>query len=382
MYIFRPETGQYDSYAYSYLADAQVFKGVAKSEIILTYTGNPGDAKVRVTIEDLPVLKFDVELYGIPYNPDVGHEVTVNFEGPEIHNYGVFYTDSNGLEMQERILNYRPTWELALTQNQNITANYYPIQTGIAIRDPASNMQLTVMNSRSQGGSVIKDGRIELMQNRRLNLDDWRGMGEPLNETDANGNGISVPATYFVQIFDRSQRSSLQRVIQQRQDAPAYYFFAFDAEVSTEPVFASLSVQVGLEEVMKNNGFNEEMKLELFTMGKNKILMRVENIGDLFDTEVLKYTKVDLYSLAEDLFVLANLGQASAQNIDITEMSITANQPYAEMASKKVQWKTLDDSTITPPGQGPADEVSDDSHVVYLQQQRIRVFEVEYTPAE
>jgi hypothetical protein len=54
------------------------------------------------------------------------------------------------------------------------------------------------MNSRSQGGSVINNGRIELMQNRRINRDDWRGMGEPLNETDTSGDGISVPATYYV----------------------------------------------------------------------------------------------------------------------------------------------------------------------------------------
>ena len=40
------------------------------------------------------------------------------------------------------------------------------------------------------------------MQNRRLNLEDWRGMGEPLNETYWNGNGISVPATYYVQLFN------------------------------------------------------------------------------------------------------------------------------------------------------------------------------------
>ena len=59
-------------------------------------------------------------------------------------------------------------------------------------------MQMVVMNSRSQGGSVLQDGRIELMQNRRLNKDDWRGMGDPLNEVDSNGYGISVPATYYV----------------------------------------------------------------------------------------------------------------------------------------------------------------------------------------
>jgi hypothetical protein len=41
---------------------------------------------------------------------------------------------------------------------------------------------MVVVNSRSQGGSVIKDGRIELMQNRRATHQDWRGMKEPISE--------------------------------------------------------------------------------------------------------------------------------------------------------------------------------------------------------
>jgi len=151
----------------------------------------------------LPVLKYEVLLYSIPNNLEVGHEVTVNFLAPTVQNNGVFYTDSNGLEMQRRQLNYRPTWNLTVKEGGlNVTANYYPIQTAIAIVDEQTGMQFVVMNDRSQGGSVIKDGRIELMQNRRLNLDDWRGMGEPLNETYWNGNGISVPATYYVQLFN------------------------------------------------------------------------------------------------------------------------------------------------------------------------------------
>lgn len=208
---------------YGGLESIGVSNGLVKSQFILTFKGDSegttGDALVRISIEDLPVLRFDVELYGIPYNKKIGHEVTVNFIAPEINNKGIFYTDASGLAMQKRQLNFRPTWDLQLTQNQNITANYYPVQSAIAIVE--DDWQLTVMNSRSQGGSVIVDGRIELMQNRRINNDDWRGMGEPLNETDANGDGISVPATYFVQLFDRSQRKSLQRVIQQRQDQPA-----------------------------------------------------------------------------------------------------------------------------------------------------------------
>lgn len=70
-------------------------------------------------------------------------------------------------------------------------------------------MQMVVMNSRSQGGSVLQEGRIELMQNRRLNKDDWRGMGDPLDEVDSNGNGISVQATYYVQLFNQALRPAL-----------------------------------------------------------------------------------------------------------------------------------------------------------------------------
>jgi len=57
---------------------------------------------------------------------------------------------------------------------------------------------MTVMNDRSQGGSVIETGTIELMQNRRLFYDDHRGVVEPLNETDSAGYGIQVDALYKV----------------------------------------------------------------------------------------------------------------------------------------------------------------------------------------
>ena len=41
------------------------------------------------------------------------------------------------------------------------------------------------------------------MQNRRLYKDDDRGVVEPLNETDSEGNGITTHATYHIQFFDR-----------------------------------------------------------------------------------------------------------------------------------------------------------------------------------
>jgi len=171
-------------------------------------------------IENLSVLKVDVTLFGIPINNSVGEEVTVNFH-TDINNEQVFYTDSNGLEMQRRQLNYRPTWNLTIYDGGlNITANYFPINSAIAMVDESTNMQFTVMNDRAQGGSVIQDGRIELMQNRRLNVDDDRGVNQVLNETTSTGVGITVPATYYVQYFNRLTQKSLQRQVQQISDDP------------------------------------------------------------------------------------------------------------------------------------------------------------------
>lgn len=42
------------------------------------------------------------------------------------------------------------------------------------------------MNERSQAGSAtLEKGMIEIIHNRRLLVDDDRGVGEALNETDA-----------------------------------------------------------------------------------------------------------------------------------------------------------------------------------------------------
>ena len=44
------------------------------------------------------------------------------------------------------------------------------------------------------------------MQNRRSNGDDLKGVDEVLDEKDANGNGITVPATYWVNYSSINKR--------------------------------------------------------------------------------------------------------------------------------------------------------------------------------
>ena len=75
--------------------------------------------------------------------------------------------------MQKRVKDERFSFTLDKSGNQNISWNYYPINSAIAMRNQPQNapngealnqIQVTVMNERSQGGSAtIRKGRIELM---------------------------------------------------------------------------------------------------------------------------------------------------------------------------------------------------------------------------
>lgn len=62
--------------------------------------------------------------------------------------------------MLKRILNYRPSF--ALKENvENVSGNYYPITSRISLTDQQT--RFSILNDRSQGGSSLQDGEIELM---------------------------------------------------------------------------------------------------------------------------------------------------------------------------------------------------------------------------
>ena len=159
--------------------------------------------------QDLNVFKFDLDLGGLPTAFVDGYEVVAVFE-TNFDNDKKFYTDSNGLEMQERILNHRSYYDFSdwtnpsrPENNQNISANYYPVNSAMAIRDTKSSAQMTVNVDKSVGGSSLYRDRMEFMHNRRTPCDDNKGVGEFLNETDAYGKGLRVDGSYYVQLSDK-----------------------------------------------------------------------------------------------------------------------------------------------------------------------------------
>lgn len=97
------------------MQDVRFYNGSFVQEIHLHWndTFSNEAASIRlITFEHLPVTEWDITLYGLPDNVNQGLEVTANWYCSQINNEGVFYTDSNGLEMQKRVLNQRNTWTL------------------------------------------------------------------------------------------------------------------------------------------------------------------------------------------------------------------------------------------------------------------------------
>jgi hypothetical protein len=132
-------------------------------------------------------------------------------------NNKTFYTDSNGLESQKRILNYRAAWPLVT--DEYASSNYYPVNSHIQILDITTKQLLTVLVDRSEGGTVLKEGCIELMLHRRTVWDDERGVWEALNETESEGQGLRQLIRHWVVLGDN------HRKVQKRNDQPPLIFW-------------------------------------------------------------------------------------------------------------------------------------------------------------
>lgn len=227
---------------------------------------------------------------------------------------------------------------------------------------------------------MLQNG-LEFMQNRRLFKDDARGVGEPLSENGTFGEGISVQATYTVHFVNSTATYSKQRFQQLVIDDPLQYSFAFnytlDASVAleeqpliSENVFSSV-----------NAGQPVSAKVQVYPVERNVLLLRVENIGDLFDypagtnlSSTVVY--VDLPQLAKDLYYKANGADSLLNGVNIYETQLTATESYLDMQKAKIKWSGLDDGQVTEPT-FPKDLPN---FVVSLTAQRIRQFYLQYIP--
>uniref|UniRef100_A0A7S3JCC5 Glycoside hydrolase family 38 central domain-containing protein n=1 Tax=Euplotes harpa TaxID=151035 RepID=A0A7S3JCC5_9SPIT len=350
-YIFRPSEPDQKPERFNSFTSYDAFQGkhVAQlrlygDQVVASITGN--------ALTDF--VDIETQLLGIPLSKQ-GQEVVLHLSFAKIANGGVFYTDSMGLEMQKRVLNYRPTWALNVTQP--VAGNYYPVAHGVTIRDAA--MTLEVLNDRNQGASSLQDGAIEFMVQRRTYRDDSRGVGEALNETDPHslgGRGLGVTTRHLLRFYNNTESHSVRqdaRWMQRELDVPLIYVFGTSKSrfALHGRLFGGATDGFGLPDCVKAVFLPEK---------DGSLFARFENILDLLTNS--QAATIDVRAVAEFI------AEATNRKLEtVFEVSNSGLFNMIEMSRVKLKWKGLDYTTPNP-------DYSSDPSKVELTPQRIRSF--------
>lgn len=175
-YCFRPMPGEPIEYQLD-PAKTRVIRGTVFDEVFLVY-GEYISQRVRLYHSQAEI-EIEYTVGEINVSDGKGREIISRFS-TNLNSGKDFYTDANGREMILRTKNFRPTWDLELSEP--VAGNYYPVNSRIMLTDTKANAAFVVMIDRSQGGSSLSSGELELMVHRRILVDDKRGLNEALDE--------------------------------------------------------------------------------------------------------------------------------------------------------------------------------------------------------
>ncbi|CAF1321855.1 unnamed protein product [Rotaria sp. Silwood1] len=288
----------------------------------------------------------------IPIEDNTGKEIIMRYD-TDIQSNGFFYTDANGREVLERKRDYRSTWNY--TVYENVSGNYYPVASRIWIKD--NRRQMTILTDRSEGGSSMHDGSVELMIHRRTLYDDSQGVGEPMNET-AYGKGLVICGKHFLIVEPPEYSALYHRPIAQQLYMSPISTYALPNISYTNYSNSFRQTWSALTESMPYN-----VHLLTFDQWTSKIfLIRIEHYFELNeDYNYSKSVQVDLQSFFNSL---GNI-------IDVVELTLGANLPLNDM--KRLVWTTNNNESSYSKS---TDSNSLKSTVVALNPMQIRTFQV------
>lgn len=175
-YIFRTCTPDAVPIAYNETFRAQTFVGPLCSEVRQWINDhNLIHQRIRVCHG-----KFHVEMttgIGAVDPGYTGVEVVMRLS-TNLSSNDTWYTDSEGLELQQRIRNVHRNYPHVVTEP--VASNFYPCNLMSLIN--SSDASLGVVADYSRATASLADGELEFLMIRRLLFDDNRGVAQPLNE--------------------------------------------------------------------------------------------------------------------------------------------------------------------------------------------------------
>lgn len=122
------------------------------------------------------------------------------------------------------------------------------------------------------------------------------------------------------------------------------YFFAFSFVNNQEG--EDIDIPCDIDDVIKNETavvLPNSVKYELFPIARNTLFVRLENIGDRFDTDRWAFPSTTisfpLDQFSRNLFAQSNLDpKTNLTSVLYQELSLTGNQLYSDVLASKTAW--------------------------------------------
>ncbi len=182
---------------------------------------------------------------------------------------------------------------------------------------------------RSEGGSSIHDGSVEIMLHRRILHDDGLGVGEPLNEK-AFGTGLVVRGKQFL-ILDSPTSSALFHRVASQQ------LFMHPLATYALPHLSYANYSANYHQTWSALVDDLPLNVHLLTFDQldtKQYLIRIEHYFEMNEDETYSHpVTIDLQKLFETQGTIN----------DIVEMTLGGNLALADL--KRLQWSTDDKET-------------------------------------
>ncbi|GAV03424.1 hypothetical protein RvY_13849-2 [Ramazzottius varieornatus] len=285
-------------------------------------------------------VNFEWQVGPIPIGDDVGKEIISRFS-TSMKTGEEFWTDSNGRQNIRRVRNFRSTFKINITEP--VASNYYPVVDRLFVRDNGQKTQLTILTDRAQGGASLNEGQVELMVHRRLLVDDWLGVSEPLNEVGL-GQGLVIRGTHRLILAKIDKSAARYRALSQASYwHPTILFTAVTTQESRLEALKQSSY-TGIADALPDN----VNLLSIEQWKGSSLLVRLEHMFDINEDPLLSQPiTVDLQHVFHDFDILAIREMTLDGNIALTDVNKLTWQKRASNAPRRKVFVSVANTTVT-----------------------------------
>jgi len=370
-YIFRPTTPKESLHTLSPKVPGSVL--VFQSNLVTEVHAEFGELGQAPWIKQISrifhgknYVEVEYAVGPVPIDDCVGKEVIARYSS-SIKNGGKFFSDSNGRQFVGRTLGNHSVFGKDVSLDiEPVASNFYPVNTAMFIEDDEHSFSVLV--DRSQAGSSLSEGSLELIIQRRLLHDDSRGVGEPLNETDIGitpcppfgdatrlGSGVIVKGIHLLKVGKARSGARIAREHMDQVFSRPHMFVASSSK--QDQIRLRQLAEIGLKSPLPQNvmiisfvGLEED----------DSFLVRLGHQFD--DDESVDFSfpvEIDL----QDLFPNKSIHS-------ISEKTLSGNQDLSSWEQRRLSW----DKTFRERRRKGV--VNKASSVVVLEPLEIRTFEI------